>query len=198
MATVREKYADNTRQTLLDAGLKLFVERGYGEVSAEELVRAAGLTRGALYHHFDGKRGLFEAIFNDLEQQAARRIELALGSVSNPLERVEQGVEAFLDICTEVNYQQITMVQGPVALGWERWRELDQQHLGRIVLESVQELRAANLIKAHPADLIANALFGMLAELCAAIATAPDPQRVRTDAASLARDVIFGLANRHD
>lgn len=62
MEPLRQQYVDNTRAALLGAGRQLFAQREYVGVSAEEIVRTAGLTRGALYHHFDGKRGLFEAI----------------------------------------------------------------------------------------------------------------------------------------
>lgn len=196
MATVREKYADNTRQALLDSGLRLFVERGYAQVSAEELVRAAGLTRGALYHHFDGKRGLFEALFDDLERDAGQRIEDAVAEVTDPLERVYRGIDEFLEICTGTDFREIAMLQGPIALGWQRWRELDQQRLGRLVLDAVGEMLNADLIKPHPAELIASALFGMLTELCAAIAESSDPQEAKLQATALVRDLIGGLARR--
>ena len=66
MSTVREQYAENTRRSLVETGHRLFAERDYATLSAEEIVRASGLTRGALYHHFDGQRVLFEAGFDSL------------------------------------------------------------------------------------------------------------------------------------
>ncbi len=108
---LREKYVDITRQSLLDTALQLFTGRDYGDVSAEELVRAAGLTRGALYHHFDGKRGLFEAVFNELEEQAAVRIRSAVDSAADPLERIDRGVAEFFEVCADDAYRRIVMVQ---------------------------------------------------------------------------------------
>ena len=74
MESLRDTYVENTRNALLDSARSLFAARDYADISAEELVRAAGLTRGALYHHFNGKQGLFEAIFSELENEAAQRI----------------------------------------------------------------------------------------------------------------------------
>ncbi|MGY2032406.1 TetR/AcrR family transcriptional regulator [Nocardia gipuzkoensis] len=194
MEALREKYAENTRQALLDTAGRLFAEREYADLSAEELVRAAGLTRGALYHHFDGKRGLFEAIVDDLENRAAQRIRTAIESVSDPFERVDRGVEEFLDVCAEREYRHVVLLQGPIGLGWQRWRELDQRHLGGLVVEAVRNLLDATLIRPYPAELIASAFYGALTELSLTIAETDDRQRARGQAASLVHDLLEGLA----
>ncbi|BDM69724.1 TetR family transcriptional regulator [Streptomyces nigrescens] len=194
METLREKYAENTRRTLLDTALRLFTEREYSSVPAEELVRTAGLTRGALYHHFDGKLGLFEAVFEDLERQATQRIRAAIDSVSDPRERADRAVDEFLDVCMEHAYRHIVLQQGPIALGWQRWRELDQRHLGGLVLDIVNAALDAGRIRPHPAELIARAFYGTLTELSLAIAEADSPDQARTQAADLVRDLVDGLA----
>lgn len=194
MDSLRVKYAENTRQALLDTALMLFAERNYAELSAEELVRTAGLTRGALYHHFDGKRGLFEATFEYLESQAAQRIKAAIESASDPMERVDHGVSVFLEICADDTYRHIVLGQGPIALGWRRWREIDQQHLGTVLLDSVTDLLARSAMKPYAAELIASAFYGALTELSLTIAEAEDPDRSRAQARSLVLDLLGGLA----
>ncbi|WP_245673574.1 TetR/AcrR family transcriptional regulator [Nocardia lijiangensis] len=191
--TMRDKYAENTRQTLLDTGRRLFVERDYAKLSAEELVRAAGLTRGALYHHFDGKRGLFEAVFDELESQAAQRIRAATAAGSDPLDQAERGIEEFLDVCTDPDYRKIVLINGPIALGWQRWRELDRQHLGRLVIDAARTLLADELIKPYPAELLASALYGALTELSL---TLTEVEGGRPQAADLMRDLLGGLTAR--
>lgn len=193
MQALREKYAETTRQTLLDTALRLFAERDYAELSAEELVRAAGLTRGALYHHFDGKRGLFEAVCDDLQSQAAQRIRTAINAVTDPLERVDRGVAEFLDVCAEDRYRHVVLQQGPIALGWQRWRELDHHHLGGLIFDAVQTLLDAALIQPYPAELIAGAFYGALGELSLTIAEADDPHQVRSQATRLVHDLLGGL-----
>ena len=193
MESLRDKYVENTRRALLETGTRMFAEREYGEITAEELVRAAGLTRGALYHHFDGKRGLFEAVFEDLESQAADRIRAALDEAADPFERVERGISQFLDVCSGDAYRHVVLLQGPLALGWQRWRELDHRYLGGLVLAAVQALLDAGLIQPHPADLIARAFYGSLTELSLAIAESDDPDRARRQATNLLHDLIGGL-----
>ncbi|MEV6325565.1 helix-turn-helix domain-containing protein [Nocardia sp. NPDC051787] len=194
MESVREKYAESTRQTLFDTALRLFAERDYADLSAEELVRAAGLTRGALYHHFDGKRGLFEAVMSELEGRAAQRIREATATSSDPFERADRGVAEFLNICAEHDYRQIVLLQGPLALGWQRWRELDQQHLGGLVVDAVRALLDAELIRPHPAELVASAFYGALTELSLTIADTDHADRTRAQATRLIQDLLGGLA----
>ncbi|QQC87249.1 TetR/AcrR family transcriptional regulator [Streptomyces alfalfae] len=195
METLRERYAENTRRTLLDTGLCLFTERDYADVSAEELVRTAGLTRGALYHHFNGKPGLFEAVFEELERQATRDIRAAIAPVADLRERAYRAVDAFLDICAEHAYRHIVLQQGPIALGWQRWRELDQLHLGGIVLDIVNAALDAGRMRPHPAALVARAFYGALTELSITITEADEPEKARAQAAELVRDLIAGVVS---
>ncbi|KUL38935.1 transcriptional regulator [Streptomyces sp. NRRL F-4489] len=198
MESLREKYVENTRRTLLETAMRLFSERGYADVPAEELVRTAGLTRGALYHHFDGKRGLFEAVFEDIERKAADRIRTAIGSAPDPFERVDRGVAEFLDVCADPVYRHIVLLQGPIALGWQRWRELDQHHLGGLVRDAVRALLDAALIKPHPAEMLTRAFYGALTELSLTITESPTPARARLQAAHLVQDLLGGLVLNPD
>ncbi|RSN31484.1 TetR/AcrR family transcriptional regulator [Amycolatopsis sp. WAC 04169] len=196
MESVRVKYAEHTRQALFDTGLRLFAEREYASLSAEELVRAAGLTRGALYHHFDGKRGLFEAVVDELEHEAADRIRAAIASSEDPVERTERGATEFLAVCAEPRYRHVVLLQGPIALGWRRWRELDQKHLSGLVDDTVQAMLATSRIRPHPAKLVAAAFYGALTELALVVAETDDPDEARAQAAALVHDLITGLTTR--
>ena len=193
MQSLRARYVENTRQTLLDTAARLFAEREYIELSAEELVRAAGLTRGALYHHFDGKKGLFEAVVDRLEQAAAQRIRAAIESTGDPLERVHRGLEAFLDVCIEPEYRHVVLLQGPIALGWRRWREVDQGHLNALVIDAARKLHDAGLVNGHPPELVASAFYGALTEMSMVIADSDRPEEGRSQAAALARALLDGL-----
>lgn len=187
----RERYVESTRAALLDAGRRFFAERGFGGVSAEELVRAAGLTRGALYHHFDGKQGLFEAVFEDLEAQAAARVTAAVGGAGTPEERAAAGVRAFLEICSDPEYREIVLLQGPIALGWRRWRQLDQRHLGTLLADGLADLLGGS--GPHPVGLATAAFYGALTELALAVADAEDPDRARDEALRLFAGMVAGL-----
>ena len=94
--------SEATRGALIGTARRLFADRGYAEVGTEEIVRAAGVTRGALYHHFDGKRELFAAVYEEVERQLVERIAAsAMASAGDPMEALQAGAEAFLDACEE-------------------------------------------------------------------------------------------------
>src|ERR1700710_437952 len=116
-----------TRKALIGAARDLFATRGYDDVGAEEIVRAAGLTRGALYHHFpSGKPALLEAIYERLEAESTERVARVVldSKMDSPLAAMKAGVAAFLDDCAEPGFQQIVLHDAPAVLGWERWREV--------------------------------------------------------------------------
>src|SRR5947208_9897321 len=98
--TLKAEQSEATRGALVAAARELFAERGYAAVGTEEIVRAAGVTRGALYHHFSGKKQLFQAVYEDVEQKLVERIaESAISSASDPLQALHAGAQAFLDAC---------------------------------------------------------------------------------------------------
>src|SRR6266480_6781390 len=100
-----------TTAALVAAARELFAERGYAGVGTEEIVRAAGVTRGALYHHFDGKRELFAAVYEDVERQLVERIAAsAMASAGDPMEALQAGAEAFLDACEDPAVQRIALL----------------------------------------------------------------------------------------
>src|ERR1700760_1410815 len=138
-----------TRTALIAAGRDLFAERGYDDVGAEEIVRAAGLTRGALYHHFpSGKPALLEAIYERMEAESTERVaHVVLDSdMHSPLAAMKAGVAAFLDECAEPGFQQIVLHDAPAVLGWERWREIAAANgLGLIEASLIAAIEAGGL-----------------------------------------------------
>src|SRR6201992_2766569 len=119
--------AEATRNALIAAGRDLFAARGYDDVGAEEIVKAAGVTRGALYHHFPGgKAGLLEAVYEQIEAESTERVaHVVLDSdMHSPLAAMKAGIAAFLDECAEPGFQRIVLHDAPAVLGWDRWREI--------------------------------------------------------------------------
>src|SRR4051812_26875279 len=103
--TRREEVALETRQLLIDTARDLFTENGYGPTSIEDVVRKAGVTRGALYHHFDGKLGLFRAVFEGLEKNCSELIRAGAEGAKDGWELLTKGTEAFLDACLDPSIQ---------------------------------------------------------------------------------------------
>jgi AcrR family transcriptional regulator len=170
--------AGATRTALIKAGRGLFAERGYDGVGAEEIVRAAGLTRGALYHHFpSGKPALLEAIYERMEAESTERVaHVVLDSeMHSPLAAMKAGVAAFLDECAEPGFQQIVLHDAPAVLGWERWREIAAANgLGLIEASLIAAIEAGE-IRPLPVKPTAHLLLGALDEAAMLQARSSDP-----------------------
>ena len=175
--------SEATRGALIEAARPLFAERGYAGVGTEEIVRAAGVTRGALYHHFDGKRELFEAVYERVEAELAQRIAAGAlkAGVESPLEAMRSGAEMMLQACTEPEVQRIALIDGPSVLGWDRWREIAAEHGLGLIEGSLQAAIDAGAIAPQPVRPLAHVLMGALDEAAMLVARAEDPERTRAE-----------------
>jgi AcrR family transcriptional regulator len=161
----------------MDAARRLFTERGYEAVGTEEIVRAAGVTRGALYHHFGGKADLLEAVYERLEAESTERVaRVVLGSdLESPLAAMRAGIEAFLDECAEPELQRIGLHDAPAVLGWDRWREIAAENGLGLIEASLSAAIDAGEIRQLPVKPMAHLLLGALDEAAMLVARSDDP-----------------------
>jgi AcrR family transcriptional regulator len=166
-----------TRGALMAAARKLFTERGYDEVGTEEIVRAAGVTRGALYHHFGGKAELLEAAYMQLEAESTERVaRIVLGSeFESPVAAMKAGIEAFLDECADPELRQIALHDAPAVLGWDRWREIGAANGLGLIEASLGAAIEAGEIRPLPVKPLAHLLLGALDEAAMLVAREEDP-----------------------
>ena len=185
-----------TREALIEAARPLFAERGYASVSTEEIVRAAGVTRGALYHHFGSKRDLFEAVYERIEAELAQRIATGAlaGGAEAPLAAMRAGAEMFLQACTEPEAQQIVLLDGPSVLGWDRWREIAAEHGLGLIEATLQAAVDAGAIADQPIRPLAHVLIGALDEAAMLVARAEDPEQMREDVGRTLDSLLAGLS----
>jgi len=190
--------SETTRDALIEAARGLFADRGYAGVGTEEIVRAAGVTRGALYHHFAGKRDLFEAVYERIESELAQRI--AAGALDtdaeSPLDAMRAGAEMFLQACTEPEAQQIALLDGPSVLGWDRWREIAAEHGLGLIEATLQAAIDAGAIADQPARPLAHVLMGALDEAAMLVARADDPDRMREEVGRTLDSLLAALSVR--
>jgi AcrR family transcriptional regulator len=179
--SAKAERSEITRAALIATALRLFAERGYGDVGTEEIVRETGVTRGALYHHFAGKRDLFEAVYEEVERQLVESIAAsAMKAAGDPLQALQAGAQAFLDACCEdPAVQRIAVIDAPSVLGWERWREIGLRYGFGLVQASIEEAIAAGLIEPQPAAPLAHLLLGALDEGAMVVARADDDGETR-------------------
>lgn len=124
MATNRER-TESTQLALLESARALFVSRGYGDTSTPEIALAAGITRGALYHHFADKRDLFRQVLAREAMAVAADIEAATPERLSPREALLQGSEAYLDAMTVPGRTRLLLVDGPAVLGMAEIMAID-------------------------------------------------------------------------
>jgi AcrR family transcriptional regulator len=169
--------AESTRAALIAAARRLFTERGYDDVGTEEIVRAAGVTRGALYHHFGGKRELLDAAYEQLEAESTERVaRVVLGSeLESPLQAMKAGIAAFLDECAEPELRQIGLHDAPAVLGWDRWREIGAANGLGLLEASLSAAIEAGEIRPLPVKPMAHVLLGALDEAAMLVARSDDP-----------------------
>lgn len=176
---------------MLGAARECFAERGYRGAAAEEVVRRAGVTRGAMYHHFGDKLGLFRAVVEELEGEIDGRVERAAGSVEGPFETVMAGHRAFLDACLEPEVKQILLIDGPAALGWEEWHRIEADHALAQIERGLRRLAGEEERSLRP---LAHMIHGALIEAAMFIAAADDPRRAREEVGRSLERLLRGLA----
>ena len=181
LPTRRAENTQATRAALIDAARELFAQRGFAAVSTEEIVRRARVTRGALYHHFTGKEGLFEAVFEQVEGDLTERIAAEAMQAAEPWDAMRSGAQAFLDACLDPAVQQITLLDAPSVLGWERWREIGQRYGLGLVQATVQAAMDAGQIEPQPVRPLAHILIGALDEAAMLVARADDVEATRRE-----------------
>jgi len=178
--TAKAEQSEATRAALIATAGALVADRGYAAVGTEEIVRATGVTRGALYHHFTGKRELFQAVYEQVERQLVERIATsAMSSAGDPLQALNAGAEAFLDACEDPAVQRIALVDAPSVLGWERWRKIGLQYGFGLVQGTVQAAMDAGLIDRQPVRPLAHLLLGAIDEGAMLVARADDGGETR-------------------
>jgi AcrR family transcriptional regulator len=192
----QEQRSRATRERLLAAARALFAERGYAAVGTEEIVRAAGVTRGALYHQFRDKEQLFEAVFEEVEAETTQRIaEAALtNAATDPLGALHAGARAFLAVCAEPEVERIALLDAPAVLGWQRWREIGFRHGLGLVAATLQAGMDAGAIARQPLTPLAHLLLGALDEGALLVARAADPATARAEVEEVIDRLLDGLA----
>lgn len=193
MTSRKAEQSDVTRGALLSVARELFTERGYAATSTTEIADRAGVTRGALYHHFAAKDDLFRAVFEELEAEVAERVAREALAGGDPVEQLRLGCRAFLDVCLDPAVQRIVLLEGPAVLGWETWQEIEERYGYGLVATGVEAAITAGFFDTQPVPPLAHVLFGALAQAGLVVARAADPGAARTDMEAATDRLLDGL-----
>ena len=182
-----------TSEALVAAARPLFAEHGYAAVSTDQIARAAGVTRGALYHQFAGKEELFAAVFEQLEGEIADRLGAQLVTVDDPAALLRDGIDGWLAACAEPEVHRIVLIEAPAALGWARWREIGQRYGVGLVEATIQSLIDGGLLPEQPVRPLAHVLVGALEEAALYAASAPDREQATAEVRASLLQLIEGM-----
>ncbi|HEX8104696.1 MAG TPA: TetR/AcrR family transcriptional regulator [Solirubrobacteraceae bacterium] len=182
-----------TRAALVAAARPLFAARGYAAVGTPEIVRAAGVTRGAMYHQFADKAALFGAVAEAVEAGVTQRLVAAVGAAGagDPLSALHVAIDAWFDACEEPEVRRVLLLDAPVVLGWEGLRDLAQQYGLGLTEQLLGAAIEAGQLPALPVRPFAHVLLGALQE--AAFVVTDDPG-ARADAARVLHALVDGLS----
>lgn len=190
----KAEQAGTTRRRLVKVATGLFAVRGYEATPIEEVLRLAGVSKGALYHHFPNKEALFEAVFREQCVRSMDHILKAAVEAQDPLEMLRAGCQAWLDLMMDPSVRRITCIDGPAVLGWQRWREIDQEYYVGLVKHALEEAVESGAIPSQNIDLMAHLACAMLGEAAMIIAQAPEPTKARADAGFAVNRLIDAVA----
>lgn len=202
----------DTRQALVDAARALFTAQGYAATGTEEIVAAARVTRGALYHHFQDKTDLFRAVMEQIAREVAEHLidaELSRPAAPSPgqpvgqpaaqppadaWDEVRDGLRAFLDLCVVTDdFQRIVLVEGPAVLGHEAWDDLVARHGSNLLAEWLSRAVEQGRIAPVPIQPLTRLLIAMISESSLYIARADDRSAARKAMGTVLDRLLAGL-----
>ena len=167
-----------TRAALVSAARRLFEEKGYAGTSTADIVRAAEVTRGALYHHFVDKEDLLRAVVIQLQEEILDRVMAAALAEPEPWDLWTSGWLAFLGIADQPGVR-VLMVDAPAVMGLDAWREIDDVYCLSPVIAGLRDLIDHGVIPDQPVEALARVLLTAGNALATHIAGSPDPAAER-------------------
>jgi len=186
-SVTRARQRDETRRRLLRESRRLFAEQGYAAVGLAEIVRAAGVTKGALYHHFAGKTDLFRAVLAQVQADVAEQVASAADREPDPWTQLTTGCRTFLTASTHPEIQRIMLVDGPAVLGWSEWRALDEAGAAHHLTDALTHLAETGVITPQPIPPLAHLLSGAMNEAALWLATSTNPADLEDTWTALSR-----------
>src|SRR5947209_11826545 len=181
VATTRRSQQERSDQTvgsLLGVARDLFGTSGYAATSLDDVARAAGVSKGALYHHLASKPELFRAVFERAQQLLAKKVLTASAKKREHWEAFFTGCRAFLEGSLDPKVQRITLLDAPGVLGWQRMRELEAPHSFSVMKSAVEKAAADGRLPHRDPDTVAHIILGAMCEAVAHIATSEKPHRL--------------------
>lgn len=196
--TAQRERATATRACLLVAARELFAERGYHATGTTEIVSRAAVTRGALYHHFADKEQLFAEVFSAVAEELVSRSNSAVAPLSGELwSQIIAAFSQYLNlVSSNEEYQRILLIDGPVVLGWARWRALQAEFVATGTATALRLLMDQGIVARQPAEPMANLIQAALNDVALTIAHFPASSQAGEEATAAFLSLLQGLRQK--
>ncbi|WP_008318293.1 TetR/AcrR family transcriptional regulator [Leptolyngbya sp. PCC 6406] len=180
-----------TRRAILDRARYLFATKGYAATGTEEIISELGITRGALYHQFNDKLGVFKAVVEEAYGEITAHIRTRIEPLETNWEQLVVGCQAFLEVAQQEDLRRLVFIEAPAVLAADTLVEIDQYGFG-LLQESIQMAVDEGQLQVIDGEGFAHVVNGALNELAAWVAQSESPQRLKT-----AQQLVEALLIRH-
>lgn len=158
MSRTNRERTEQTQQALIAAARRLFVDKGYAETATPDIVSAAGVTRGALYHHFEDKRALFRAVIEDEAEKVAEEIESRSADAQLPRDALLSGASAYFDAMAAEGRTRLLLLEAPAVLGAEA-SAIDRENAEESLRRGLAAMLPAAGVQLGPLTSLLSAAF---------------------------------------
>jgi AcrR family transcriptional regulator len=148
-------------------------------VSAEELVAEAGVSRGAMYHHFHDKNDLFRAVYVQLEEEVCAELAARIDAENTVIAGLQRGIGWFLDVCERPDARRIGLLDAPAVLGWAQWRRIETDYALGVLTERLRAAEQEGISLPGPVETVGSMLFAAVIDAALTITDADDPAATR-------------------
>jgi AcrR family transcriptional regulator len=194
----RDENTEATRQALLTAGRDIFAREGFQAAGMEAISRAARVTRGAFYHHFEDKKALFDAVVVAMQAEVAQRVERAARTQPKIWDRLRAGIDAYLDACLEPDYGRIVIQEAPAILGARRYRDIEEAYPLALLIATMKALRRDGEIAFEDTDLLGRMIDAMICRVALMLPEAADPKKLRKNTLRLIDNLMSSVRKKSE
>jgi AcrR family transcriptional regulator len=192
----REEYTEATRQALLAAGKEIFARDGYQAAGIEAISRAARVTRGAFYHHFEDKQALFDAVVVAMQAEAVTTINEKSRGQRKIWDRMFIGIDAYLDVCLDPAYARIVVQEAPAVLGARRFQEIEEAYPMALLRASMNALKRDGELEFEDIDLLTNLVDAMICKVALMLPETDHPIKLRERGERIIASLLESLRRR--
>lgn len=193
----RLKDVEATRRAIVKAATRCFGKKGFAATGLADVARAAGVTTGAIYHHFADKKALFKVVAEGVEEEVADRVSKLAGT-GDPWSDLLESMAFALTVCMTPHIRQIAFVDAANVIGSAEWREIQSRYGLGILVATLEELQRTGIIRAVDPQLAGRVLLAALIEAAEACALAADGEAMRRDAQRLLTLLVSSLREGKD